>query len=115
VKLSADVFPAIVAIAPPESVSDIVTFAPRGVSPQGTRRLDRCRVSVYNNILMIAIDSESGPKTVFKEICTFLEKGEDKIFRAKTETGKILSFKKENNCGCGSRLRAWNPVKESGA
>jgi len=28
-----------------------------------------------------------------------------------TESGKGLAFRRQDNCGCGSRLRAWNPYK----
>lgn len=110
-----DVFPAVIAIAPPDSVESIETFTPRGSSPQGTRRVDRSRIVIIADLLIIAVDSEGGPKTVFKERCNYYIKGDDKIHRAITETGKILSFRKEDNCGCGSRLGAWNPIKEINA
>lgn len=110
-KKLADIFPAVIAIAPPNSI-DINEFTPRGQSPQGTRRVDRSRIIVTADTLLIAIDSDSGPKTVFKERCTFYSKGDDKVHRAITDTGKIISFRKENNCRCGSRLVGWNPFKE---
>ena len=28
-----------------------------------------------------------------------------------TVSGKRFAFKKDTNCGCGSRLRSWNPYK----
>ena len=28
-----------------------------------------------------------------------------------TKTGKMVAFKLDRNCGCGSRLRAWNPYR----
>ena len=114
-KKLADVFPAVVAIAPPDSLESIEEFTPRGSSPQGTRRVDRSRIVIIADLLIIAVDSESGPKTVFNERCVFYSKGDDKVHRAITETGKILSFRKEDNCGCGSRLGAWNPIKEINA
>jgi hypothetical protein len=45
---------------------------------------------------------------VFQENITFYEKYE-KVHRVITETGKLIAFKKDDNCGCGSRLRSWSP------
>jgi hypothetical protein len=108
VKVQADVFPAVVALAEPDSMEDIRELMPKGAAPKGTRRLDRCRVAVFNDQVLIAVDSPSGPNLVFKEAITFYEKFE-KIHRVITETGKLIAFKKDDNCGCGSRLRSWSP------
>jgi hypothetical protein len=108
VRVQADVFPAVVALAEPDSMEDIRELMPKGAAPKGTRRLDRCRVAVFNDQVLIAVDSPSGPNLVFKEAITFYEKFE-KIHRVITETGKLIAFKKDDNCGCGSRLRSWNP------
>ena len=107
-KVQADVFPAVVALAEPDSMEDIRELMPKGDAPKGTRRLDRCRVAVFNDQVLIAVDSPSGPNLVFKEAITFYEKFE-KIHRVITETGKLIAFKKDDNCGCGSRLRSWSP------
>jgi hypothetical protein len=108
VKVQADVFPAVVALAEPDSMEDIRELMPKGSAPKGTRRLDRCRVVVFNNQVLIAVDSPSGPNLVFKEAITFYEKFE-KIHRVITENGKLIAFRKDDNCGCGSRLRSWSP------
>lgn len=107
-RVQADVFPAVVALAEPDSMEDIRELMPKGAAPKGTRRLDRCRVAVFNDQVLIAVDSPSGPNLVFKEAITFYEKFE-KIHRVITETGKLIAFKKDDNCGCGSRLRSWSP------
>ena len=60
-------------------------------------------------MLMVALDSPEGPKLVFREACHSYDRDENKIHRAITESGKIISFRKDDNCGCGSRLRTWNP------
>ena len=106
--MKADVFPARVAIAPADSLEDETTFTALSPLKNGVRKLDRCRVAVFNDKILIAVDSPEGPKLVFREIITFFIK-EDKIFRVKTETGKVIAFQKDRNCGCGSRLRSWSP------
>lgn len=103
-----DVFPAIVKVISPGALSDLSGASVTGELPQGTRRLDRCRVVVFNGVIVIAVDSPEGPQLVFREKVVEMinEKGLDRV---KTESGKMLAFSKDNNCGCGSRLRSWNP------
>jgi hypothetical protein len=109
-RIQADVFPAVVTLADPDSLEDIETLLPRGGAPKGSRKVDACRVTVLDGLLLIAVDSPSGPRLVFKEKVEFYSK-KDRIHRVKTETGKYVAFSKDNNCGCGSKLRTWNPYK----
>lgn len=63
---------------------------------------------IYDTLL-IAVDSPEGFDIVFREkVTSFAEN--DKIYRFLTESGKILAAQKDRNCGCGSRLRSWNPL-----
>lgn len=107
-----DVFPALVRLAPPGSLSDITTLGVRGDAPEGTRRLDRCRVAVVDSMVRIAVDSPEGPSLVFQEQIS-RKVSKDKTHWVLTDSGKILVFEKDNNCGCGSRLRNWNPFGNS--
>ena len=107
----ADVFPAIAWIAPPNSVA-LDQLATSGPCPDGTRKVDRIRVVLLGNSILIAQDSPEGPKLVFREGFTArLVNG--KTTTIKTDTGKIVAFTKDNNCGCGSRLRTWNPYGQN--
>ena len=104
----ADVFPAMVALALPGSLEDINELLPRGASPAGTRHVDRCRAILLNNKLLIAVDTPTGANVVFNE--TYISHSKiDRIHRVTTESGKLIAFSKDDNCGCGSRLRSWNP------
>lgn len=106
-----DVFPAIVWIAPPDTVGLDELKIP-GPSPQGTRKVDRVRVVLLGDSVLIAQDSPEGPKLVFKE--KYADRHvQDKLQTVRTETGKIVSFIKDANCGCGSRLRSWNPYGQN--
>ena len=109
-KVQADIFPAIATLAEPGSLEDIDTLLPRGSAPKGSRKVDACRITVVDGLLLIAVDSPTGPKLVFREKVEFYSKKE-RVHRAKTETGKYVAFSKDSNCGCGSRLRAWNPYR----
>lgn len=109
-RIQADVFPAVATLASPGSLEDIDTLLPRGGAPKGSRKVDACRITVVDGLLLIAVDSPTGPRLVFKEKIESYSKKE-RIYRVKTETGKYVAFAKDNNCGCGSRLRTWNPYK----
>ncbi len=105
-----DVFPAIIYIAPPKSVENPQDLNMTGERPQGTRKLDRCRVVVFNSKIHVAVDSPEGPKVVFREaLIEYFKDATGNSHHAVTESGKIIVFDRDNNCGCGSRLRSWNP------
>jgi hypothetical protein len=106
---SIDVFPALIKLAPPGSLSDFTTLQTTGDVPQGTRRVDRSRAVVINNVLVIAQDSPEGPLVVFKEVVEEIAH-EGKTTHILTVSGKIIAITKDDNCGCGSRLRGWNPM-----
>lgn len=73
--------------------------------------LDVTRVIITNEHILVAKDSPQGPQIVFREAYeTFIpskDAGEDSY--VVTRTGKMLVFSKDRGCGCGSRLRGWNP------
>jgi hypothetical protein len=103
-----DVFPAIIKLAPVDSLEDYKTLQTTGDVPQGTRRVDRCRAVIINDVLIIAQDSPEGPKVIFKEKVEDTSQ-EGKTTHALTVSGKIIAISRDDNCGCGSRLRGWNP------
>jgi hypothetical protein len=107
-KKAFDVFPAIVRLAPAGSLSDITQLNIIGDVPQGTRRVDTARAVLLGETLIIAVDSPEGTQIVFREKVVQTEV-EGKVHYALTESGKILAITKDNNCGCGTRLRSWNP------
>lgn len=107
-KKNVDVFPALIRLAPPNSLENLTDLTIRGDAPQGTRKLDRCRIVILNDTMLIAVDAPEGPQLVFREKVTEVVH-EGKTTYAKTESGKFTVFTRDDNCGCGSRLRGWNP------
>lgn len=105
-----DVFPAILYLAEPDSLQNYTELQMTGERPKGTRKVDRSRIAILDNTIFVAVDAPEGPKLVFKERLADYEKDENgTTYHALTVSGKILAFDKDHNCGCGSRLRSWNP------
>jgi hypothetical protein len=107
---SLDLVPAVIRIAPPGALdaSTLTTLPSRGDAPAGTRRLDRCRVVASGGTVLVAVDSPEGPELVFREAYTELV-GDRRLAHVLTSSGKALVVTKDDNCGCGSRLRGWSP------
>ena len=62
-------------------------------------------------MVIVAKDGPEGPQIVFREAHeTFIpsEKADEDSYVV-TKSGKMIAFKKDRGCGCGSRLRGWNP------
>ncbi len=92
-----------------EDVTTMQSFEPT----KGSSYLEITRVIITDEQIVVAKDSPSGPQIVFQERYeTFIpsEKAIEDSFVV-TSSGKMLAFKKDTGCGCGSRLRGWNPYK----
>lgn len=103
-----DVFPAVFMVADADSLqnyTDLIFFQDK---PESTRRVDRCRVAIFNKKIYVVVDTPEGFKVIFREELADYQKLE-KQHNAITTTGKIIAFRKDDNCGCGSRLRSWSP------
>lgn len=115
-KVIYDLFPAKIRVCVGENVSD-EEYETIGVMTRvpGSRLVDKVRVILTDVTIMIAADSENGPMLIFREkyIKESLSPEKPKpnrgVTRLKTETGKVIIMEKDANCGCGSRLRGWNP------
>lgn len=110
-KIKCDIFPAVFVLAGSD-VKDPITSNTSPTSPS-MRRMDSVRIVVTDTHILIANDSPHGPSLVFKEEIipeTFhgpATKGDDTFVT--TVQGKRFAFRKDNSCGCGSRLRTWRP------
>lgn len=113
-KIVVDIFPAHVQVAPPNVFTDVHTLNSyphqEGAFYVGTTRVILMDVEA-DKVVLVAQDSPQGAQIVFKEkIDTFIDQI-DGTYRLITVSGKALAFSKDTNCGCGSRLRSWNPYK----
>lgn len=116
-----DLFPARIRVAPPREDDDIYKFDELTVMTRlpTSRLVTAARVVLTKDRIMIAGDSSSGPMLIFQEkydpASLSLVKNGKESSRLKTLSGKIVIFDKDSNCGCGSRLRSWNPYRTLGS
>ncbi len=111
-KIVLDRFPCHLAAAPSGQVEDVTTLRSFEPTP-GSTYLEITRVIVTDEMVIVAKDSPEGPQIVFREAYeTFIpsEKATEDSWVV-TNSGKMLAFKKDTGCGCGSRLRGWNPYR----
>lgn len=109
-KILLDRFPCHLAAVAADKIDDVTTLRSFEPTP-GANYLEITRVIVTDEMVIVAKDGTEGPQIVFREAYeTFIpsEKPEEDSF-VTTKSGKMLAFKKDRGCGCGSRLRGWNP------
>jgi len=96
-----------------EDVTELRSFEPT----KGSNYLEITRVIVTDEHIVVAKDGPEGPQIVFRETYeTFIPSKEvTKDSFVITSSGKMLAFKKDTGCGCGSRLRGWNPYNTLGS
>lgn len=107
-----DIFPARVLVAPQNHGISLEQLTTKTSQPQPpTRLVEAVRILVTSSRVLIAADSDRGPVTIFSEPIEQLNwsgsvRTESSLI---TSTGKTIIFVRDDNCGCGSRLRSWNP------
>jgi hypothetical protein len=107
-----DLFPAHVAIAPANHPTPLTELSSSPLTPN-TAPVLTARVIITENRILIAQDSASGPLPVYSQSYSpgnfhkAAFKSEESYIL--TDTGQKIAFKKDDACGCGSRLRSWNP------
>jgi hypothetical protein len=114
-KVKVDLFPShfsVVASGEYENIADLTA--------QPIKRSDKVfyvsktRVVLWSNeendFITVASDSPSGPQVVFQQKYVEMTENEG-VYRLLTLDGKMIAFEKDSNCGCGSRLRSWNPYR----
>lgn len=118
-KVVCDIFPARARVIPDTPDRDEIALVSEVVSitaaVKGSRLVTATRVVVTPDTVMIAADSNTGPMLIFREKydpgTSRIDRTGRTASRVTTLTGKVIIFDKDVNCGCGSRLRGWNPYR----
>lgn len=110
-KIIHDIFPAHLSVAPPTYTGPMRAES----SGKDYPYVAETRTIITTEKIMVAIDTPTGAQIIFNEEydpeTLIIPKKPDQEGSATTVTGKRLVFKKAESCGCGSRLRSWNPYK----
>ncbi len=111
-KVLADIFPAHLAVVAPGVFEDVYDLRSNPPTKNAFYR-STTRVVVTDAAVFVAQDGPSGAQIIFQEKYElFLKAADSKSdYRIITNSGKMLAFQKDTNCGCGSRLRGWNAYK----
>lgn len=107
-----DRFPCHLVAISADKVEDVTTL--RSFEPtKGSTYMEITRVIVTDEHIVVAKDGDQGPQIVFRETYQEFIPSEKSTLDSfvVTSSGKMLAFKKDTGCGCGSRLRGWNPYK----
>lgn len=110
-RVTHDLFPCFVA-AVGHGVLDSVQDLTSMPATPGAHAMDKARVIVTAERIIIAIDGDSdGPRVVFNQPVIEFHRSESrsKDSYVVTENGSMIAYRKNEACGCGSRLRSWNP------
>lgn len=109
-KILHDIFPAHFALMQENQLSKVQDLSSSPLT-EGAYGTTKARVIVSDTRIWIALDSSDGPNIVFSEEYAEFHKSNVREYDSYviTKTGKMLAYKHDANCGCGSRLRGWNP------
>jgi len=114
-----DLFPAFIVFSPQDENLKIEDMRSAPPYPKNVIQYDKARVVVMDGNVTVALDSDEGPQIVFRqpyEEASFIKSASNKEdSRLTTTNGTMLVFKKNDACGCGSRLRSWNPYRILGS
>ena len=110
-KILQDLFPA-EAILRPATDQPLNTF---DFSVAERHDITAVRIIVTPTHIIMAQDGPGGPQVVFKEEYDpglYIRDAERRgLHRIQTLAGRQIAFHITSSCGCGSRLRSWNPYK----
>lgn len=124
-----DVFPALcLAIPTPQALTlpPLASYSTALPYPPGAHAVERARVIVFERRILVAVDSGAAgqpPRLVFSDTPTEFaltpRSARTKALPAPDSRirtpGKVLVFRHHDTCGCGSRLRSWNPYRVLGS
>lgn len=110
-KIIHDLFPAHLSVAPPTYTGTIKAHS----SGKDYPYVAETRTILTETHITVAVDTPTGAQVIFNEeydpATLHIPPKQDQEGSVTTLSGKRLAFQKAESCGCGSRLRSWNPYK----
>jgi hypothetical protein len=115
-KIIKDIFPSHFSVAPADFTTDVFGIDAE-TNPDGVFYRDITRILIIEDekgsLIWVAQDTPTGVSLIFQERLAeyYPAKVNTEQHHGKTTSGKIFAFRKDSNCGCGSRLKSWNPYR----
>jgi hypothetical protein len=111
-KILHDLFPAHFAVMPENVLTKVQDLSSHPIT-EGAYGMTKARVIVSERRVWIALDSNEGPQVVFSEEYDEFHKSNVREYDSYiiTKGGRMVAYKYDANCGCGSRLRGWSPYR----
>jgi hypothetical protein len=125
--VTSDVFPAALVVSPATSLAAASIYARNeDLLTAGAKRLEKVRVITLSSphpTVIVFQDSPQGPRVVFQQpIATFSPapprasrfdkpgvRSTHPEFLVQAQNGTTLAYYRTGGCGCGSRLKSFNP------
>lgn len=109
-----DVFPAVLSFAPADHPTPVEELR-SGPPTEGSVQINSARVVLTHDRIIVARDGQGGPQIVYSQQIdpkSFVKHPDARMDSyILTVDGTKIAFKKDSQCGCGSRLKSWNPYK----
>jgi hypothetical protein len=105
-----DMFPAYVAIISAAHNTKLEDMTSSPLFPKDALQVEKARVIVFDDYIIIAVDGDNGHRVILEGAVipeTFVKTKTNCYIT--TKTGAKITYMKDTNCGCGSRLKSWNP------
>lgn len=108
-----DVFPSFITFIASDNPTPLSEMTSAPPFPKDAPSFDKARVIIDGHMITVAIDGDDGPRIIFRDAIDpnsfqkAANRSEDS--RISTVSGKKIVYRKNDACGCGSRLKSWNP------
>lgn len=110
-----DIFPAVISMTRTEPSADSPLAAKNPATVLNAHKVDRARVIVTDERIIVAVDSPEGPTVIFNQAYDqetanrSKNRNNDSFLTTKTDEPIYVAYSRYDDCSCGSRLRGWNP------
>jgi hypothetical protein len=110
-----DIFPAVISMTTTQPTENAPLTAKNPATALAAHKVDRARVIVTDERIIVALDSPEGPTVIFNQAYdpeTALRsknRNTDSFVTTKNEQPIYVAYSRYDDCSCGSRLRGWNP------
>lgn len=110
-----DIFPAVISMTRTKPGDNSPLTAKNPATSLNAHKVDRARVIVTDERIIVAVDSPEGPTVIFNQAYDpdtaerSKNRNNDSFLTTKTEEPIYVAYSRYDDCSCGSRLRGWNP------